>query len=120
MQFRAKSAFCTLAFVSALSGGLVSAQNLSAQPLPPIGGGFVPPPPGGGPGFPGPPPGRRGNNGSGVAAGILGGLAAGAIISGSQPRYYGQPAYVDPDCYYEVQNVWNGYRYVRRNVQVCD
>ena len=73
-----------------------------------------------------------GGRNAAVGLGILGVLGAGAIIANSQPRYYGngysngysngyaQPAYVDPDCEYVRQQVWNGYRYVWRNVQVCD
>ena len=70
-----------------------------------------------------------GGRNAAIGLGIVGALAAGAIIANSQPRYYGnngygngyaQPAYVDPDCEYTRQRVWNGYRYVVRNVQVCD
>ena len=69
-----------------------------------------------------------GGRNAAVALGVLGVLGAGAIIANSQPRYYGngysngyaQPAYVDPGCDYVRQQVWNGYRYVWRNVQVCD
>ena len=73
-----------------------------------------------------------GGRNAAVALGVLGVLGAGAIIANSQPRYYGnngygnngygyaQPAYVDPGCEYVRQQVWNGYRYVWRNVQVCD
>ena len=73
----------------------------------------------------------RAENGQ-VAAGILGGLAAGALI-GSAVRpappppayYYPPPAYVAPalSCYYTLgQPVWDGYRgmWVRPRVQVCD
>lgn len=73
-----------------------------------------------------------------IAAGILGGLAAGAII-GSATRtapppayYYPAPAYAPPpvayvapaaSCYYTPgRPVWDGYRgmWVRPQVQVCD
>jgi hypothetical protein len=80
----------------------------------------------------------RAENGQ-VAAGILGGLAAGAII-GSAVRpappppayYYPAPAYVPPPpvyaapvpaCYYTLgEPVWDGYRgaWVRPQVRVCD
>ena len=69
-------------------------------------------------------------NGGAVAAGVLGGLAAGAIIGGavaSQPRYYAPaPVYVSPPpvrCYWtRGEPVWDGYRgvWVRPRMQVCD
>jgi hypothetical protein len=73
-----------------------------------------------------------------VAAGILGGLAAGAIIGSAirpappPPAYYypapvytPPPAYVapPPSCYYTPgAPVWDGYRgmWVRPQVRVCD
>ena len=77
--------------------------------------------------------------GCGVAAGVVGGLAAGAIvgsaIAGSRPVYvepapvyaapppvyYAEPpAYVGPVCHTERQQVWDGYAYRMRRVQVCD
>ncbi|HYS48509.1 MAG TPA: hypothetical protein VEM36_07035 [Xanthobacteraceae bacterium] len=78
----------------------------------------------------------RADNG-GFAAGLIGGLAAGAIIgSATAPRYYGPgyyyepaPVYVAPppppayapSCYWtRGEPVWNGYRWVRPRVQVCD
>ena len=77
-------------------------------------------------------------NGGAVAAGLLGGFAAGAIIGGAtapRPYYYGPPpayyapppAYVAPEpayapeCYWtRGEPVWNGYAWVRPRVQVCD
>jgi hypothetical protein len=69
-------------------------------------------------------------NGGAVAAGVIGGLAAGAIIGSAvaQPRYYGPgPAPVygapPPSCYWtRGEPVWDGYRgaWVRPRVQVCD
>ena len=68
-------------------------------------------------------------NGGAVAAGVIGGLAAGAIIGSAvaQPRYYGPaPVYVappPPSCYWaRGEPVWDGYRgaWVRPRVQVCD
>jgi hypothetical protein len=56
--------------------------------------------------------------GCGVAAGVFGGLAAGAIIGSAianSPRYYDEPApvYVAPppesDCYYTRRRVWDDY-----------
>jgi hypothetical protein len=67
-----------------------------------------------------------------VAAGVIGGLAVGAII-GSQtqrnyysgPGYVGEPVYERPEpyreCHIERQEVMDQYGYVRlRRIQVCD
>lgn len=78
-------------------------------------------------------------HGCGVAAGVVGGLAAGAIIGSAiansgptyvepapvyappPPVYAEPPAYVDgPVCHTERQQVWDGYAYRMRRVQVCD
>ena len=75
-------------------------------------------------------------DGGRITAGILGGLAAGAIIgAATAPRYYGPdyyygpaplyvapgPAYVAPSCYWtRGEPVWDGYRWFRPRVQVCD
>jgi len=78
-------------------------------------------------------------NGCGVAAGVVGGLAAGAIIGSAiansgpayaapapvyappPPVYVEPPAYADgPVCHTERQQVWDGYAYRMRHVQVCD
>jgi hypothetical protein len=74
---------------------------------------------------------HRHHGGAGVAAGIIGGLAAGAIIAGAtQPRYYEPAPYgaYGPGPYYaappqacvEPQYVWSNRRgdYVLRNVRV--
>lgn len=76
--------------------------------------------------------------GCGVAAGVVGGLAAGAIIgsaiANSQPRYvepvYGPPPaeYVEPPeyveggpvCHLERRRYWDGYGWRHRRVEVCD
>jgi hypothetical protein len=67
--------------------------------------------------------------GCAVGAGILGGLAAGAIIGGAiaagPPVYYGPGPYYaappPPACYWaRGEPVWNGYRWVRPRVQVCN
>jgi hypothetical protein len=64
-----------------------------------------------------------------VAAGVIGGLAAGAIIGGalaSRPGYaspsYGyyepQPAYAPP-CRIQRERFWDGYGWRIRRVEVC-
>jgi hypothetical protein len=80
--------------------------------------------------------------GCGVAAGVVGGLAAGAIIGGAiastrppvyyepAPVYVGPPpppAYAEPSdvtgsiCHLERRQVWiEGYGYRLRRVEVCD
>ena len=76
--------------------------------------------------------------GGDVAAGLFGGLAAGAIIGaataprpyyyGPPPVYYAPPPYAypapayAPDCYWtRGEPVWNGAAWVRGpRVQVCD
>jgi hypothetical protein len=75
--------------------------------------------------------------GGDVAAGLLGGFAAGAIIGAAtapRPYYYGPPpAYAAPppyaypapayapECYWtRGQPVWNGVAWVRPRMQVCD
>jgi len=85
--------------------------------------------------------------GCGVAAGVIGGLAAGAIIGSAiaapPPAYVGPgaaydsvppAAYIppplgDPDspdyiegasCHMERQQVWDGYAYHLRRVQICE
>ena len=62
-----------------------------------------------------------------VAAGIIGGLAAGAIIgsAAANPYYYGPGPYYAPGyyggCYWtRGEPVWDGYRWVRPRVQVCN
>jgi hypothetical protein len=70
---------------------------------------------------------RNGVNGA-IAAGVVGGLAVGAIVA-SQPRgYYGGPAYYDNGyqpvygaCHTERQEFEDGYGRIRvRRVRVCD
>src|SRR5262249_22555922 len=63
-----------------------------------------------------------------VAAGLIGGFAAGAIVGTAlAPRpapVYVAPApvyVVQPQCYWtRGRPVWDGYRWVRPHVQVCD
>ena len=77
-------------------------------------------------------------SGCGVAAGVVGGLAAGAIvgsaIANSRPVYVEPapvyvappPVYVEPEyaegpvCRSERQRVWDGYAYRTRRVEICD
>ncbi|HEY6992218.1 MAG TPA: hypothetical protein VH397_00775 [Xanthobacteraceae bacterium] len=64
----------------------------------------------------------------GVAAGLLGGFAAGAIVGTvlaprPAPVYVAPaPVYVvEPQCYWtRGRPMWDGYRWVRTRVQVCD
>jgi hypothetical protein len=88
-----------------------------------------------------PSPAQADCRGCGVAAGVVGGVAVGAIIgsaiANSQQRYYEPapvygappppPAYVEPPdyvdgpvCHIERQQIWDGYAYRTRRVQVCD
>jgi hypothetical protein len=63
-----------------------------------------------------------------VAAGLIGGFAAGAIVGTAlAPRpapVYVAPApvyVVEPQCYWtRGRPMWDGYRWVRTRVQVCD
>jgi hypothetical protein len=76
-------------------------------------------------------------DGADVAAGLLGGLAIGAIVGATvasppPPPVYVAPApvyvapapapmYMAPTCYWtRGQPVWDGYRWVRSRIQVCD
>lgn len=77
--------------------------------------------------------------GCAVGAGVVGGLALGAIIgssiANSQPRYVEEPVYVAPPpprrayveeyvdgpvCHMERQRFWDGYAWRHRRVEVCD
>jgi hypothetical protein len=67
--------------------------------------------------------------GGAIAAGVVGGLAAGAIIGSAASRnYYAGPAYVEPSyapvygaCHIEREQVVDAYGYARiRRVRVCD
>jgi hypothetical protein len=67
-------------------------------------------------------------DGGRITAGVLGGLAAGAIIGSAiapRPYYYGPPpavVYEDvPACRIMRERVWvEGYGYRTRRVEVCD
>ena len=63
-----------------------------------------------------------------VAAGIIGGLAAGAIIAGAAGAYgpygpgygYYGPAYAyGPGCYIRRERVWDGWGWRWQRVRVC-
>ena len=73
---------------------------------------------------------RRGPSGAAVAAGVVGALALGALAAGAarrpyeDPYYAPAPVYADPPyrprCWFEREDVWNGYTYVPRRVRICD
>jgi hypothetical protein len=68
-------------------------------------------------------------NGGAIAAGVIGGLAAGALIGSAAANngYYGYgpgynaagPAYYGR-CYIQRQRVWDGYGWRIQRVRVCD
>lgn len=64
------------------------------------------------------------SRGGAIAAGVLGGLALGAIAGGAYaygpgPYYYGPAPVYGPRCWWERQRVWNGYGWTWGRVQVC-
>jgi hypothetical protein len=75
-------------------------------------------------------PASAGSDGGAIAAGVIGGMALGAIAAGAAgaapppppPPVYYAPAYAPPPprCWHEPQQVWNGYEYVVRRVRVCE
>ena len=67
-------------------------------------------------------------NGGAIAAGVIGGLAVGALIGaaangpyyGYGPGYYAAgPAYEYGGCYWTRQRVWDGWGWRSRPVRVC-
>ncbi|GLK74235.1 hypothetical protein KHC23_02310 [Ancylobacter dichloromethanicus] len=57
---------------------------------------------------------RRHNNGAAVAAGIIGGLAVGAIAAGAANNYY------RPSCWMETRTLYNSWgQPYYRDVRVC-
>ena len=80
-----------------------------------------------------PAPAEAGHRGGAVAAGVIGGLAAGARLGSAiaRPGYYGYgygpgpyyaagPAYgYGPPCVWRRQRVWDGYGWIIRRVRVC-
>jgi hypothetical protein len=75
-------------------------------------------------------PAYAGGNGGAVAAGVVGGLAVGAIVGSQANRgYYGGPGYYEScyqtvyggGCHIERQQVEDGYGRIHiRRVRVCD
>lgn len=71
-------------------------------------------------------------NGGAIAAGVIGGLAAGAIIGSAVARPYGYgygpgyyaygpgPVYYGPSCWWTRERVWDGWGWRVRRVRVCD
>lgn len=75
-------------------------------------------------------------DGGAIAAGIIGGLAVGAIIGSaaqggpSYRTYYDEPyrrrhyrparVYSRPHCFWSRERVWDGYEWYHRRVRVCD
>lgn len=68
------------------------------------------------------------DNGGAVAAGVIGGLAAGALIGSAVaappsygPAYYGPgPYYYGPHCWWQRDRFWDGYGWRFRRVRVCN
>lgn len=69
------------------------------------------------------------HHGGGIAAGVVGGLALGALAAGAANPYYGHPGYGygagptyygGPSCYLTTRRVWDGYGYRRQRVEVCN
>ena len=74
-------------------------------------------------------------NRTAIAAGVIGGMSAGAIIANSYggygyypgyvgypaPAYYPTPAEFGPPpgCVIRKQRVWDGYRWGSRNLRIC-
>ncbi|MDB5593804.1 MAG: uncharacterized protein JWM36_765 [Hyphomicrobiales bacterium] len=87
-----------------------------------------------------PAPASAGGDAGAVAAGIIGGVALGALAVGAarpagppprrfysepEPVYYPAPPpppryYEEPACGWEMRRSWDGYRWVRERVRVCD
>ncbi len=61
---------------------------------------------------------RRGWHGGYAAAGIVGGLALGALAAGAYRPYYAAPVY--GECWTERRRVWNGYRHVLVRERFCN
>jgi hypothetical protein len=76
-----------------------------------------------------PQPAQAHYHGGGIAAGIIGGLAAGAILGAAAangpyygPGYYYGPGpayYGGPGCYWTHRRFWDGWGWHVRRVRVC-
>lgn len=66
-----------------------------------------------------------------IAAGVIGGLAAGALLGAAVahgPYYYGPPGYYygpgpvyyGPHCWWQRDRFWDGYGWRIRRVRVCN
>ncbi len=67
--------------------------------------------------------GWRGGYGGAVAAGVIGGLAVGALAASAYRPVYAAPVYDDyaPDCYRVARRVWiPGYGWSLRRRTVCE
>jgi hypothetical protein len=73
----------------------------------------------------------KADDGGAVAAGIIGGLALGAIVgsAASGPHYYDYDRgyyyrprhyYYRPHCWWEHDRYWNGWRWRWHRVRVCN
>jgi MFS family permease len=63
--------------------------------------------------------------GGAIAAGIIGGFAAGALLGAAAangPYYYapGPAYYYGPRCHWAHERYWNGWRWHWQRVRVCD
>ena len=69
----------------------------------------------------------KADNSGAVAAGVIGGLAVGAMIGSAAaanngPYYQPAPAYYgpgSPGCYWQRQRVWDGFAWRMTRVRVC-
>ena len=64
------------------------------------------------------------DNSGAVAAGVIGGLAVGAMIGSAAanngPYYQPAPVYYGPPCYWTRQRVWDGFGWRWTRVRVCN
>ena len=63
---------------------------------------------------------HRRSNGGAVVAGLIGGLALGAIVSAAANPYYAPAYYAPPRCFFERRRIVNPYgRVVVQRVRTC-
>ena len=64
------------------------------------------------------------DNGGAIAAGVIGGMAVGAMIgsaaANNRPYYQPAPVYYGPSCYWTRQRVWDGIGWRWSRVRVCN